>query len=48
MEESSNLSRIDFLLLIRKNRVCQVEFAELNGKTQESHEIPDADQARAF
>ena len=42
MKELSNISKTDSLLLIRKL------FAELNGKTKESNEIPDADQSRVF
>ena len=41
MKELSNISKIDSLLLIR-------EFVELNGKSKESNEIPDADQRECF
>ena len=38
MKELSNLSKINSSLLVRKKL-----FAYLNGKTQESNGIPDAD-----
>ena len=41
MKELPNIRKIDSLLLIR-------EFVELNGKSKESNEIPDADQSECF
>ena len=43
LKELGNISKINSLLLIRKKL-----FLELNGKTKESNEIPDADQSRVF
>ena len=43
MKELSNISKIDSLLFDQKKL-----FAELNGKTKEINEIPDAYQSRVF
>ena len=43
MKELSNLRKIGSLPLMKKKL-----YAELNGKTQESNEIPDKDQSLVF